>query len=263
MFLVDQQIPAHHGAFKNKLLATLPATEFEHIRPSLELVSLKVGQVLHEPGDKMEYVYFPTTSVVTLLCVMENGTTTETGIVGNDGVVGIELFMGGDSSPNLAIVHSAGNAFRMRASKLKAEFAIGHAFHDLLLRYTLALMAQVSQTAVCNRLHSVPQQLARWLLLSRDRLESDRLAVTHDLIANVLGVRRESVTTAAGKLSDLGLIENHRGTVTILDRRGLEFAACECYNVVSAEYNRLLTPKVASFASPRFMRQTERSPRLQ
>lgn len=230
-----------HEAFRNHLLATLPAFEFERIRPVLEPISLELGQVLHESGDRMEYVYFPTTAIVTLLYLMENGTTTEIGMVGNDGILGIELFMGGDSTPNLAIVQSAGKAIRLKAAVLKAEFAVGHAFHDLLLRYTQSLMTQISQTAVCNRHHSIQQQLALWLLRTHDLLESDKLVITHEQIAHMLGVRRESVTMAAAKLSELGLIKNVRGTVTILDRQGLEFATCECYGVVSAEYNRLVS----------------------
>ena len=227
-------------ALKNYLLAALPADEFNRIDRHLGPVSLKLGQVLHESGDKMEYVYFPTTAIASLLSLLENGATAEIGIVGNDGILGIELFMGGETTTNRAIVQSAGEAYRMKSKDLKTEFTLGGAFQRLLLRYTQALIAQISQTAVCNRLHSVEQQLCRWLLLSHDRLNSDKLVMTHDLISNMLGVRHEGVTLAAQKLSERGLIKNVRGTITVLNRLGLEDAVCECYAVVSIEYNRLL-----------------------
>lgn len=227
-------------ALKNHLLAALPAVEFDRINFHLEPVSLKLGQVLHESGDKMHYVYFPTTAIISLLCLMENGTTAEIGVVGNDGIVGIELFMGGETTTNRAIVQSAGEAFRMDSRALKTEFTLGGPFHNLLLRYTQALITQISQTAVCNRLHPVDKQLCRWLLLSHDRLDSDTLVMTHDLISNMLGVRREGVTLAAQKLARRGFIKNVRGTITVLDRQGLEKAVCECYEVVNTEYNRLL-----------------------
>ena len=191
-------------------------------------------------GDKMNNVYFPTTAIMSLLYIMENGATAEIGVVGNDGVLGIELFMGGETTTNRAIIQSAGEAFRMEARALKAEFTLGGVFHNLLLRYTQALITQISQTAVCNRLHSVEQQLCRWLLLSHDRLDSDHLVMTHDLISNMLGVRREGVTLAAQRLGGRGLIKNIRGTITVLDRQGLEQAVCECYEVVNTEYDRLL-----------------------
>ena len=196
--------------------------------------------MLYESGDKLDNVYFPTTSIISLLYVMENGSTAEIGVVGNDGILGIALFMGGNTTPNRAVVQSAGVAFKMRAKDLHDEFTLGGVFHNLLLRYTQALITQISQTAVCNRLHSVDQQLCRWLLLSHDRLDSDKLIMTHDLISNMLGVRREGVTLASQKLSARKLIKNVRGTITILDRRGLEKAVCECYKVVSSEYDRLL-----------------------
>jgi len=227
-------------ALKNRLLAALPAVEFERVDQHLEFVSLKLGHVLHETGDKMNNVYFPTTAIMSLLYIMENGATAEIGVVGNDGVLGIELFMGGETTTNRAIIQSAGEAFRMEARALKAEFTLGGVFHNLLLRYTQALITQISQTAVCNRLHSVEQQLCRWLLLSHDRLDSDHLVMTHDLISNMLGVRREGVTLAAQKLAGRGLIKNIRGTITVLDRQGLETAVCECYEVVNTEYDRLL-----------------------
>lgn len=225
---------------KNFLMASLPDVEFERVKAHLLPVSLTLGQVLYESGDKMDYVYFPTTAIISLLYVMENGSTAEIGVVGNDGILGIALFMGGDTTPNRAVIQSAGKAFKMNTKELMAEFTLGGAFHNLLLRYTQALITQISQTAVCNRLHSVEQQLCRWLLLSHDRLNSDKLVMTHDLISNMLGVRREGVTTAARKLAVKKLIKNIRGTITILDRRGLEEAVCECYDVVNNEYNRLL-----------------------
>ena len=225
---------------KNHLLAELPHVEFERIRPHLIPVKLPLGKVLYESGDKLDYVYFPTTAIVSLLYIMENGTTAEIGVVGNDGILGIALFMGGDTTPNRAVIQSAGEAYKMRAKDLMNEFSLGGKFHNMLLRYTQALITQISQTAVCNRLHTVEQQLCRWLLLSHDRLNSDKLVMTHDLISNMLGVRREGVTLAARELSERNLIKNVRGTMTILDRAGLEQAVCECYKVVNDEYNRLL-----------------------
>lgn len=227
-------------ARKNFLLSTLPTRELESVSSKLELISLKLGQVLHESGDRMEYVYFPTTAIISLLYIMENGATAEIGVVGNDGILGIELFMGGETTTNRAIIQSAGHAYRMRSKDMKTEFTLGGPFQRILLRYTQALMAQISQTAVCNRLHSVEEQLCRWLLLSHDRLDSDTLVMTHDLISNMLGVRREGVTLASKKLTAKKLIKSVRGTMTILDRHGLEDAVCECYEVVNDEYNRLL-----------------------
>jgi CRP-like cAMP-binding protein len=229
-----------NSALKNHLLAALPPDEFERISGNLHPVSLKLGHVLHETGDKMNYVYFPTTAIMSLLYIMENGSTAEIGVVGNDGVLGIELFMGGETTTNRAIIQSAGEAFKMDARSLMDEFTLGGIFHNLLLRYTQALITQISQTAVCNRLHPIDQQLCRWLLLSHDRLDSDKLVMTHDLISNMLGVRREGVTMAAQKLARRGLIKNVRGSITVLDRPGLEKAVCECYKVVNTEYIRLL-----------------------
>ena len=225
---------------RNHLLAALPDDEYERVIKHLEPVSLPLGKVLYESGDKLDYVYFPTTAIVSLLYIMENGATAEIGVVGNDGVLGIALFMGGDTTPNRAVIQSAGYAFKMSAKELKAEFTLGRTFHNLLLRYTQALITQISQTAVCNRLHTVEQQLCRWLLLSHDRLDSDELVMTHDLISNMLGVRREGVTLAAQKLGAQKLIRSVRGTMTIIDRQGLENAVCECYKVVNEEYTRLL-----------------------
>jgi CRP-like cAMP-binding protein len=225
---------------KNYLLAALPENEFARVKSKLAPVSFKLGEVLYESGAKIDYVYFPTTAIVSMLYIMENGATAEIGVVGNDGLIGNALFMGGDTTTSRAIIQSAGAAFRMNAKDVKAEFALGGVFQQILLRYTQALMTQISQTAVCNRLHSVEQQLCRWLLLSHDRLDSDKLVMTHDLISNMLGVRREGVTLAAQKLAKRKLIKNVRGTITVVDRQGLEEAVCECYKVVNNEYNRLL-----------------------
>lgn len=227
-------------ALKNHLLAALPAAEFGHIAPNLERISLPLGKVLYESGDKMTHIYFPTTVIISLLYIMEDGATAEIGIAGNNGLVGIALFMGGETTSSRAVVQSAGEAVRMRAGDLKNEFALGGVFQNILLRYTQSFMTQVSQTAVCNRLHSVEQQLCRWLLINHDQLESNKLVMTHDLIANMLGVRREGVSIAAGHLQQKGLIKYVRGTITMLDRERLEAAVCECYKVVMDEYDRLL-----------------------
>ena len=229
-----------NDALRNFLLAALSDDDFERINPKLKPVSFKLGEVLYESGEKLDYVYFPTTAIVSLLYIMENGTTAEIGVVGNDGILGVSLFMGGETTTSRAVIQSAGNAVRMKAIDMKTEFALGGRFQALLLRYTQALMTQISQTAVCNRLHSIEQQLCRWLLLSHDRLNSDKLVMTHDLISNMLGVRREGITLAARKLAARKLITNSRGTMTVLDRQGLENAVCECYAVVNDEYNRLL-----------------------
>ena len=229
-----------NDAPKNFLLAALPADEFARVQSKLKPVSFKLGEVIYESGDKLNCVYFPTTAITSLLYIMENGATAEIGVIGNDGVSGHALFLGGDSMPNRAIIQSAGDALQMNAKDLKAEFALAGVFQKMLLRYTQALMTQISQTAVCNRLHSLEQQLCRWLLLSHDRLNSDELVMTHDLISNMLGVRREGVTLAAQKLAKRKLIKNLRGTITVIDRQGLEDAVCECYKVVNTEYNRLL-----------------------
>ena len=225
---------------KNHLLAALPTAEFLRLESKLEPVSLELGEVLYESGDNMQYAFFPTTAIVSLLYIMENGTTAEIGVVGNDGIIGTSIFMGGGGTTSRAVIQSAGMAVRMKAKDLKAEFALGSMFQEMLLRFTQSLMTQISQTAVCNRLHSLEQQLCRWLLLSHDRLHTDKLVMTHDLISNMLGVRREGVTLAAQKLVKRKLITSVRGTMTVIDRRGLEEAVCECYKVVNNEYNRLL-----------------------
>jgi CRP-like cAMP-binding protein len=229
---------------QNHLLDALPKSDYERLVSHLELVPMKLGDVLYEPGVKLRYVYFPTTSIVSLLYVMEDGASAEIAIVGNEGILGISLFMGGDTTPSRAVVQSAGHGFRLRADLLKNEFGrFGPAMH-LLLRYTQALITQMAQTAVCNRHHSVDQQLCRWLLLSLDRLASNELSMTQELIANMLGVRREGVTEAAGRLQDAGLINYRRGRISVLDRPRLEARACECYQVVKTEFDRLL-PYVA------------------
>jgi len=225
---------------RNHLLAALPASDYERLIPHLEPIPMKLGEVLYESGTQLRYVYFPTTSIVSLLYVMEDGASAEIAVVGNEGILGISLFMGGDTTPSRAVVQSAGHGVRLRAEMLKSEFErFGPAMH-LLLRYTQALITQMAQTAVCNRHHSVDQQLCRWLLLSLDRLETNELAMTQELIANMLGVRREGVTEAARKLQDAALIRYSRGKITVLDRAGLEARSCECYQVVKTEVDRLL-----------------------
>lgn len=225
---------------ENRLLAALPTDEYERLHPRLQPVLFSLGEVVYEFGGHLDYVFFPTTSIVSLLYTMENGTSAEMGLTGNDGVVGIALFMGGGTMPNRAVVQSAGSALRMKANVLQDEFARGGKFQQLLLRYTQALITQISQTAVCNRLHSVEQQLCRWLLLSHDRVKADELIMTQELIADMLGVRREGVTVAAGRLQDSGAISYVRGHIKILDRQKLEETVCECYRVVRDEFVRLL-----------------------
>jgi len=225
---------------QNHLLDALPTSDYERLAFHLELIPMKLGDVLYESGDKLRYVYFPTTSIVSLLYVMEDGASAEIAVVGNEGILGISLFMGGETTPSRAVVQSAGYAYRLKAALLKNEFGrFGPTMH-LLLRYTQALITQMAQTAVCNRHHSVDQQLCRWLLLSLDRLASNELTMTQELIANMLGVRREGVTEAAGKLQDAGLIRYRRGKITVLDRPGVEARSCECYQVVKTEFDRLL-----------------------
>jgi CRP-like cAMP-binding protein len=225
---------------ENRLLAALPGEEYERLRPHLEHTSFALGEVLYESGGQLDHVYFPTTSIISLLYMMENGSSAEMGLAGNEGMVGIALFMGGGTMPNRAVVQSAGGAIRLKARALQDEFAMGSHFQRLLLRYTQALITQISQTAVCNRLHSVEQQLCRWLLLSHDRVKTDELIMTQELIADMLGVRREGVTVAAGRLQDAGAISYGRGHIKILDRQKLEEISCECYQVVKDEFDRLL-----------------------
>ncbi|OGA15562.1 MAG: Crp/Fnr family transcriptional regulator [Betaproteobacteria bacterium RIFCSPLOWO2_12_FULL_63_13] len=230
----------------NHLLAALAPADYQRLLPHLELIPLPLASALYESGDAQGYVYFPTDSIVSLLYVMEDGAAAEIAIVGNEGLVGIALFMGGETTPSRAVVQSAGYAYRLRAGVLKAEFGLGGDLQHLLLRYTQALITQMAQTAVCNRHHAVEQQLCRWLLLSLDRLPSNELAMTQELIANMLGVRREGVTEAAGLLQAAGMIHYRRGRITVLDRPKLEARVCECYAVVKREYGRLLPPISAS-----------------
>ena len=237
---------SRHNPHQNHLLDALPAEDYQRLADHLELIPMKLGDVLYESGSALRYVYFPTTCIISLLYVMEDGASAEIAIVGNEGILGISLFMGGDTTPSRAIVQSAGHGYRLKADLLKAEFGrFGPTMH-LLLRYTQALITQMSQTAVCNRHHTLDQQLCRWLLLSLDRLASDTLSMTQELIANMLGVRREGVTEAAGKLQAAGLIEYRRGAIQVLDRAGLELRCCECYAVVKKEYDRLLPVKLAT-----------------
>ena len=226
---------------QNYLLAALPAAEFARLSPHLELVPLRLGDTLYEPGTQLQYVYFPTTSIVSLLYVLESGMSAEIAGVGNEGILGIALFMGGDTTPSSAVVQTAGHGYRLPAKVLKQEFARGGEVQRLLLRYTQALVTQMFQTAACNRHHSIEQQLCRWLLLTMDRLPSNELVMTQELIANALGVRREGITEAAGNLQRGGLIRYRRGHISVLQRSGLESGSCECYGVVRKELNRLLT----------------------
>jgi CRP-like cAMP-binding protein len=224
---------------QNRLLAALAPAEARRLRPYLDPVTMELGHVIYESGRRTDHVYFPTTSIVSLLYVLEDGASAEIAVVGRDGMVGISLFMGGETTPSRAVVQSAGEALMLPAGVLKAEFDRGGALQHLLLRYTQALITQMAQTAVCNRHHSVDQQLCRWLLLSLDRLPSDELIMTQELIANMLGVRREGVTAAAVKLQDAGVINYRRGHITVLDRPKLESLSCECYGVVRRECERL------------------------
>ena len=230
---------------QNQLLAALPAAEWSRWAPMLECVDMPLGEVLYESGIALDYVYFPITAIVSLLYVMENGASAEIAVVGNEGIVGVSLFMGGESTPSRAVVQSAGIGCRLKAAVMKAEFDKAGAALHLLLRYTQALITQMAQTAVCNRHHTLDQQLCRWLLLSLDRLDGPELVMTQELIANMLGVRREGVTEGALKLQKAGLIQYSRGRITILDRPGLEARTCECYAVVKREYDRLLPATTA------------------
>lgn len=231
---------------ENQLLASLPKKEFAQWEPNLEAVEMRLGQVLYESGGTLEHVYFPISSIVSLLFVLENGGSAEIAVVGFEGIVGISLFMGGTSTPSRAVVQSAGLGLRLKASFMMAGFNLGGPVLHLFLRYTQALITQMSQTAVCNRHHSLDQQLCRWLLLSLDRLKSDELVMTQELIANMLGVRREGVTEAAGRLDKAGIISYRRGRITVLDRPLLEERTCECYAVVKTEYDRLLPSTMAT-----------------
>jgi CRP-like cAMP-binding protein len=233
------------GPNQNHLLDALSAAELKRIRRHLEPVEMPLGDVVYESGRQLEYVYFPTTCIVSLLYVLENGASAEIAVVGNEGVVGVSIFMGGETTPSRAVVQSAGESYRLSAAVMRTEFTRGSTMQHLMLRYTQALITQMAQTAVCNRHHSVDQQLCRWLLLSIDRLPSPQITMTQELIANMLGVRREGVTEAAGKLQKAGVISYRRGHIQVLDRPKLEQMSCECYDVVRRETARLL-PLVAA-----------------
>ena len=243
---IDLPKPAAAGPLANGLLAALPQAEATRWIPLLEAVDLPLGYVLYESGKTLSHVYFPTTAIVSLLYVLENGSSAEIAVVGNEGMVGVSLFMGGGSTPSRAVVQSAGAGYRLSSQAMKTEFDRAGPVLHLLLRYTQALLTQMAQTAVCNRHHTLDQQLCRWLLLSLDRLQVDELVMTQELIANMLGVRREGVTDGALKLQEAGLIRYTRGRISILDRVGLEARSCECYAVVKNEYDRLLPVKTAT-----------------
>ena len=230
-----------HSPKQNHLLAALPAADYARLLPDLELVAMPLGWAVYESGNQMDHLYFPTNSIVSLLYVMENGASAEIAVTGNEGLVGIALFMGGESTPSRAVVQSAGHGFRLKRGITKREFALGGQLQHLALRFTQALITQMAQTAVCNRHHAIDQQLCRWMLLSLDRLQGNELRMTQELIANMLGVRREGVTEAAGNLQTDGLIRYRRGHITVLDRPKLEKRVCECYAVVKKEYDRLLS----------------------
>lgn len=238
-----------HHPQQNHLLAALPAADYARLQPDLELIAMPLGWAICESGGHMPYLYFPTTSIVSLLYVMENGASAEIAVTGCEGLVGISLFMGGESTPSRVVVQSAGYGYRLKAVVLKREFAMGGHLQHLALRFTQALITQMSQTAVCNRHHTVDQQLCRWLLMSMDRLPGDVLIMTHELIANMLGVRREGVTEAAGRLQAAGLIHYSRGKITVLDRPKLEKRVCECYAVVQKEFDRLLPDHLRRMAT--------------
>ncbi len=234
-------MPLPHNPNHNHLLAALPSAEFERLAPHLELVPMRLGETLYEPGGQLHHAFFPTTAIVSLLYVVESGAAAEIAGVGNEGVVGVSLFMGGDTTPSSAVVQTAGHGYRLKARVLVEEFNRAGAMHRLLLRYTQALITQMFQTAACNRHHSIEQQLCRWLLMTLDRLPSNELVMTQDLIANALGVRREGITEAAGNLQRAGVIRYRRGHIAVLERSGLESSACECYAVVADEIDRLLS----------------------
>jgi CRP-like cAMP-binding protein len=235
-----QPMSPNHDPRQNHLLAALSREDFQRVSTQVKLVPLVLGEVLYESGSRQRAVYFPTTSIVSLLYMLADGASAEIAVVGNEGIIGVSLFMGGETTPSRAVVQSAGHAYRLPGKVLKEEFIRGDAMQHLLLRYTQALLTQMAQTAVCNRHHSLDQQLCRWLLLSLDRLAGDELVMTQELIANMLGVRREGVTEAAGHLQNAGLIKYSRGHITVLNRRGLEARTCECYAVVKKEFDRLL-----------------------
>lgn len=228
-------------ALVNRLLGKLPDEDYRRLLPSLEFVNLSLGEILYDSGDEIAYIYFPTTSIVSLLYTMESGSTAEMGMVGRCGVVGVSVFLGGKTTPNQAVVQIAGGAFRIKSKIIKDEFERGGSLNRILLCYTQSLLTQISQVAVCNRLHSFEQRLCRWLLFSHDCIQADEIILTQEIISHLLGVRREGVTVAAGRLQDAGLINYSRGHIHVLDRQGLEKNTCECYEVVKDEYERLLS----------------------
>jgi CRP-like cAMP-binding protein len=230
-----------HSPGQNRLLAALPAAEFERLAPHLELVPMLLGETLYEPGGRLQHVYFPTTAIVSLHYVLESGASVEIAGVGNEGILGISLFMGGETTPSSAVVQTGGHGYRLPGKLLKEEFHRAGLMQRLLLRYTQALLTQMCQTAACNRHHSIEQQLCRWLLLTLDRLPSSELIMTQELVANALGVRRESITEAAGNLQRAGFVRYRRGHIAVLERSGLEAGACECYSVVKKEFARLMS----------------------
>jgi CRP-like cAMP-binding protein len=232
-----------HDPKQNLILAALPAQDYERILPDLKLVPMPLGWTMSESGDHVNFLHFPTTGIVSLIYDLENGSKSEVALVGNEGMVGISIFMGGDSMPSSTEVQSAGSAYRLSRKIMKREFALGGQLQHLALLYTQALISQTAQTAVCNQHHSLDQQLCRWLLMSLDRLHANKLVITQEMIASLLGVRRESITEAAGKLQKEGLITYSRGLITVLDRQKLEMKVCECYEVVKKEFDRLLPPK--------------------
>lgn len=241
MNALSRDEPSSHSPNQNYLLAALPTKEFERLQPHLQLVPMPLGEVVFGPGGQMQHAFFPTTAIVSLHYVLESGASSESAGVGNEGVVGISLFMGGDTTPSSAVVKTAGHGYRLERLMLVEEFERGGALQRLLLRYTQALITQMTQTAVCNRHHSVEQQLSRWLLTTLDRIPSGELVMTQELVASMLGVRREGVTDAAGALQKAGYIRYRRGHIAVLDRSGLETRSCECYGVVKAEIGRLLS----------------------
>jgi CRP-like cAMP-binding protein len=238
-----ESMPSPPSLAENCLLAALDQEDQEKLFPLLEPVYLAQGDILYEPGQSLHYAYFPTTSIVSLIYVTEDGACSENAMIGCFGMVGVALFMGGETMPNQAVVQSAGYAYRLKAQLLKKEFNRSVALHDLLLRYIQALFTQIAQIAACNRHHSAEQRLCRWLLLSLDRTSINELALTHEMIAKILGVRREGITQVAGKLQAEGLIDYSRGHIEVRDRHGLEARSCECYKVIKTEYDRLLTPQ--------------------
>ncbi len=246
------KMSATHNPLQNHLLAALPPDEFKRISTHLELVPLPFGDVLYESGGKLNYVYFPTTAIISMLYILENGTSAEIAVVGNEGILGIALFMDTDTTPSRAVIQSAGYGYRMKSTLLMAEFNRAEVMMTLLLRYTQSLIAQMTQTAVCNQYHTIEQQLCRWLLLSLDRLPRESLITTQELIANMLGVRREGVTESASKLQRDGSIKYSRGRIEVIDRAGLEMNVCECYQVVKKEFDRLLDdiPKKRNISCP-------------